>query len=139
MDALSPETRNLITSMLLLAALCLVVAVGIQLIKMARRRLGTDDHDPRENLAETVQIAYESGQIGDDEYQRLLQSVESGGPLRRKYTNPSPSPSTVDPNPENQLAQQSQPAVPPPSESQQDPSQTRDVKSENEDQDEHAN
>jgi hypothetical protein len=78
MPELSAETRNLITTMLSMAGLLAVAALGIQFVLVYRRRLSSRPGDSQEELAESFREAYEAGEIDTEEYRQIRASLERG-------------------------------------------------------------
>ncbi|QDV38081.1 SHOCT domain-containing protein [Tautonia plasticadhaerens] len=100
MPELGAETRNLISTMLAMAGLLAVLAVGVQIILVYRRRLHDRSGDPREELAESFREAYEAGEIDTDEYRQIRTSIERGPipdpPRPSPPTPPEPGPDAPD-------------------------------------------
>jgi hypothetical protein len=92
MPELSAETRNLITTMLSMAGLLAVAALGIQIVIVYRRRLTSRPDDSQEELAESFREAYEAGEIDTEEYQQIRASLDRGPVPTTSRVSPSPPP-----------------------------------------------
>lgn len=70
MPALDPTTQNLLRSLLLLAGVLILVAVGIQVVQIYRRRALRGDRQRGEPIT-PFREAYEAGLMADEEFRRI--------------------------------------------------------------------
>ncbi|WP_169973890.1 SHOCT domain-containing protein [Tautonia rosea] len=78
MPEFDPKTWELLKAMLLMATLLVIVALGIQLITISRRRLTTRSSDSRAEQADLFRDAYESGEISTEEYRQIQDALDRG-------------------------------------------------------------
>ncbi|MEW4566337.1 hypothetical protein AB1L88_00575 [Tautonia sp. JC769] len=78
MPAFDDKTWELLKAMFLMAIVLAIVALGIQLITVYRRRLTRPSSDSREEQAELFREAYESGEIDTDEYRQIKDALDRG-------------------------------------------------------------
>jgi hypothetical protein len=102
MPEFDSKTWELLKAMLLMAILLVVVALGIQLITIFRRRLTSRSSDSRAEQAELFRGAYEAGEIDTDEYRQIQDALDRGqapptlGIARLPGLDPAPSDATGD-------------------------------------------
>lgn len=78
MPEFDSKTWELLKAMLLMAVLLVIVALGIQLITIYRRRLTTRSSDSRAEQAELFREAYEAGEIDTNEYRQIQDALDRG-------------------------------------------------------------
>lgn len=78
MPELSPETNHLLSAMLMMAGLLVLVAIGIQIITVYRRKMLSRAEDEQAIMAEAFREAYDAGEIDTDEYRQIRSSMERG-------------------------------------------------------------
>ncbi|WP_152051893.1 hypothetical protein [Tautonia marina] len=78
MPEFDSKTWELLKAMLLMAVLLVIVALGIQLITIYRRRLTTRSSDSKAEQAELFREAYEAGEIDTNEYRQIQDALDRG-------------------------------------------------------------
>ena len=73
---MQPSEQALLVNAALIAATAIVIALGMSLIKLARRQAKGDTSDQPEDLFAQFQEAYDAGEMDTAEFERVRASLD---------------------------------------------------------------